>query len=207
MGRSLREVMSSKSEDGLIDYLTNFNKYTPDSITAAVDELKRRGRIFTDEELSDIKSKIETRKKSESEDDELFVVKSWKDEGVTDPNAPLLYSKATIRFFSTFSSVIFGAILLAYNINDTKKKFIVIGFGTTYTVLTIFIFNFIPSNLQIRFLYLAALINAGGGLGLTTTFWDKFIGREIKYRAKPPWIPLIISFMITLPIVLAIIYG
>ena len=199
--------MSTKSEDGLMDYLTNFNKYTPDSITAAVDELRRRGKHFNDEELSDIKSKIETRKKAEREDDELFVTKSWKDEGVTDPNAPLLYTKATIRFFSTLFSVLFGAVLLAYNINDTKKKLIVIGFGTIYTALTIFIFNLIPSDLQIRFLYLTALVNAGGGLGLTTTFWDKFIGKEIKYRAKPPWIPLIISFMITLPIVLAIIYG
>jgi hypothetical protein len=207
MGRSLREVMSSKSENGLMDYLTNFNKYTPDSIAAAVDELKRRGKNFTDEELSDIKSNIETRKKAESEDDELFVTKSWKDEGVTDPTAPLLYSKATIRFFSTFFCVIFGAVLLANNINDSKKKWIVIGFGTVYTALTIFLLNLIPSNMQIRFLYLTALINAGGGLGLTTTFWDKFVGKELKYRAKPPWIPLIISFVITTPIVLAIIYG
>ena len=60
MARSLREVMSSKSEDGLMDYLINFNKYTADSITAAVDELKRRGKSFTEEELRDIKSKIET---------------------------------------------------------------------------------------------------------------------------------------------------
>ena len=61
--------------------------------------------------------------------------------------------------------------------------------------------------MQIRFLYLTALLNAGGGLALTTTFWDKFVGKEIKYRARPPWIPLIIAFIITLPIVLSIIYG
>lgn len=199
--------MSSKSEDGLMDYLTNFNKYTPDSIAVAVDELKRRGKNFTNEELNDIKSKIEARKKAESEDDELFVTKSWKDEGVSDPNAPLLYTKSTIRFFSTLFSVLFGAVLLAININDTKRKWIVIGFGTIYTALTIFIFNLIPPNMQIRFLYLTALLNAGGGLALTTTFWDKFVGKEIKYRARPPWIPLIIAFIITLPIVLSIIYG
>ena len=195
--------MSSKSEDGLMDYLINFNKYTADSITAAVDELKRRGKSFTEEELRDIKSKIETRKNAESEDDELFAPKSWKEEGVTDPKAPLLYSKGTIRFFSIFFSVIFGAILLAHNINDSKKKWIVIGLGTIYTALTIFILNLTPSNMQIS---LAALLNIGGGLGLATTFWDKFVGKEIKYRVKPPWIPLIISLIITIPIVLAIIY-
>ena len=199
--------MISKSEDGLMDYLTNFNKYTSDSIAAAVAELRTRGKKFTDEELSDIKSKIETRKKAEGEDDALYVTKSWKDEGVTDPNAPLFYTKSTIGFFSTLFSVLFGAVLLAHNINDTKKKLIVIGFGTIYTALTIFIFSLIPSDLQIRFLYLTGLVNAGGGLGLTTTFWDKFIGKEIKYRAKPPWIPLIIALLIAMPIVLTIIYG
>ena len=198
--------MISKSEDGLMDYLTNFNKYTPEAIAAAADELRTRGKNFTDEELSDIKSKIETRKKAENEYDELFVTKSWKDEGVADPNAPLLYTKATIRFFSTFFSVLFGAVLLANNIIDAKKKWIVIGFGSIYTALTILIFNLIPIDMQIRFLYLTGLLNAGGGLGLTTTFWDRFVGKDLKYRAKPPWLPLIIAFIITIPIVLAIIY-
>src|SRR5258707_6622452 len=112
---SLREVMSSKSEDGLMDYLKNFNKYTPDAITAAVDELKKRGKRFTDEELNNINLKIETRKKAESDDDELFASNTWKKDVVTDPNAPLLYSKGAIRVFSILFIVIFVAVLLSYN--------------------------------------------------------------------------------------------
>ena len=46
MGTSFKELMTKKSDEGLMDYLINFNKYTPDAITAAVDELKRRGRNF-----------------------------------------------------------------------------------------------------------------------------------------------------------------
>src|SRR5438105_573014 len=133
MARSLREVMSTKSEDGLMDYLTNFNKYTPDSITEAVDELKRRGKSFTDEELKEINQKIESRKNANTDEDELFAPTSWKKDIVTDPNAPLLYSKGAIRGFSIIFSVIFGAVLLSYNINDTKKKWIVIVFGIIYT--------------------------------------------------------------------------
>jgi hypothetical protein len=57
MARSLREVMNGRPDEGLIDYLTTFNKCTSDAITAAVDELKRRGRNFSDEELSSRKIK------------------------------------------------------------------------------------------------------------------------------------------------------
>ncbi len=54
MGKSLRDVMTGKSEDGLADYVDNFTKYTPEAIKAAVDELKRRGRNFSAEELREI---------------------------------------------------------------------------------------------------------------------------------------------------------
>jgi len=194
--------MSTKSEDGLMDYLTNFSKYTADSITAAVDELKRRGKNFTDEELNDIKSKIETRKKDEGDDDELFASNAWRKDVVTDPNAPLLYSKGAIRVFSIVFSVIFGAVLLSYNVGDTNKKWIVIGFGIIYTSLTVLLLNLISSNI-----FWGYMLNTAGGLGLTTTFWNMYIGKDIKYRAKPIWIPLIISLIITIPIVLVVIYG
>jgi hypothetical protein len=202
MGKSLREVMAGKSEDGLADYLHNFKRYTPDAIKAAVDELKSRGRNFNEEELREIDIKIENRKSAEDEDDNLFASDSWKKSVVTDPNAPLLYSKGAIRAFSLVFSTIFGAVLLSSNIDNNKKKWIVIGFGILYTALTIVIVNLIPSNT----IYVL-LLNTAGGLGLTSTFWDKFVGQDTKYRSKPIWKPLIISIVVTIPFVLAIIYG
>jgi len=193
--------MNGKSEEGLIDYLNNFNKYTPEAITAAVDELKRRGRSFNDEELNEINIKIQNSTNAESEEDTLFASDSWKKSVVTDTNAPLLYSKGAIRAFSLLFSTIFGAVLLSSNINVTKRKWIVIGFGIIYTIMTIIIVNLIPSNL-IWVLFL----NNAGGLGLATTFWDKYIGKEIKYRAKPIWKPLLITIIITTPFLLALIY-
>lgn len=202
MGKSLREVMTAKSEDGLADYLNNFNKYTPEAIKAAVDELKRRGRHFSEEELREIDVKIEQRKNDENEEDTLFASDSWKKNVVADPNAPLLYSKGAIRGFSLVFSTIFGAALLSSNVDNNKKKWIVIGFGVLYTAVTIVIVNLIPSNTVYVF-----LLNTAGGLALTTTFWDKFVGKETKYRPKPIWKPLIISIVITIPFLLAIIYG
>jgi hypothetical protein len=203
MTRSLREVMNGKSEEGLMVYLNNFEKYTPEAITAAVDELKRRGRNFGDQELKEINVKIEKRKNAENEDDNLFVLSdSWKRNVVTDPNAPMLYSKGTIRAFSILFSTMFGAVLLSSNINNSKRKLIVIAFGIIYTALTILIVNLMPSNT-----YWVLLLNTAGGVGLTSTFWDKFLGKEIKYRSKPIWKALLISIMITVPLLLVLIYG
>ena len=202
MARILREVMNGLSDEGLMDYITNFNKYTPEAIRAAVDELKKRGTSFTNQELSEIDSKIQDRTKAEIEDDTLFPSDSWKRNVVTDPNVPSLYSKGAIMGFSVFFSTIFGAVLLSSNINDTKRKWLVIGFGVLYTVLSIFLLNLIPLNTLLTF-----LLNTAGGLGLTTTFWDKYVGKETKYRSKPIWKPLIISIIITIPFVIALIYG
>ncbi len=195
--------MNGKSEEGLMDYVNSFQKYTPEAITAAVDELKRRGTSFSDQELKEISSKIESRKNAENEDDNPFVASdSWKKNVVTDPNVPLLYSKGAIRAFSLLFSTIFGAVLLSSNINDSKRKWIVIGFGIIYTALTIVIVNLIPSNTFWVFMF-----NTAGGLGLTSSFWDKFVGKEIKYRSKPIWKALLISIIITIPFLLAFIYG
>ena len=95
-----------------------------------------------------------------------------------------------------------GTVLLSSNAYDNKKKWIVISFGALYTALTIVIVNLVPLNI----IY-TLLLNSAGGLALTTTFWDKFVGKETKYRAKPIWKPLIITIGITIPFLLEIIYG
>ena len=98
-------------------------------------------------------------------------------------------------------TTIFGAVLLSSNISDTKRKWTVIGFGVLYTALTIAIVNVVPINAL-----WVLLLNTAGGLGLTTTFWDKYVGKETKYRAKAIWKPLIISVVITMPFIFALIY-
>lgn len=202
MAKSLREVMYGKSDEGLMDYLSNFQKYTPEAIKFASEELKRRGRNFSEEELKEIDLKIEDRKKAEDEMDNLFSSDSWKKKVVKDPNAPLLYSKGAISGFSLIFCTIFGAVLLSSNINDNKGKLIVIGFGVIYTAVTITSMNLISHSTYYVFLF-----NMAGGLGLTSTFWNKYVGKETEYRAKPIWKALIISIIITIPFLLAIIFG
>lgn len=201
MAKSLGEVMRGKSNDGLNDYIHNFGKYTPEAIAAAVDELKKRGEKFSSEELEDIDLKIQARAKAEKEEPTLWVKDVVDNDLVIDPNA-LLYSKGAIRAFSFIFTTLFGAFLLSDNIVGKKNKLIVIGFGIAYTTISAILLTIVPSN---TFWVLA--LNAAGGLGLTTTFWDKYVGKDVKYRPKPIWLPLIISIILSIPILLITIYS
>ncbi|WP_017732109.1 hypothetical protein [Nafulsella turpanensis] len=104
--------------------------------------------------------------------------------------------------FSTFFTVIFGAVLLATNIGDRKAKWVVIGFGILYTALAIIVINQLPQSSAITL-----AINAAGAVMLTEFFWKKYVGNKTRFRRKPIWKPLIISVLITIPFILAMIYG
>jgi drug/metabolite transporter superfamily protein YnfA len=128
---------------------------------------------------------------------------SWTKNIVTDLDAPQFYSPRAIWGFSVFFTVIFGAVLLSSNLTDKKAKWIVIGFGILYTTVVIVIMNLLPqpnTGLTIG-------LNGGGALILTSIFWGKYVGKETKFRTKQIWKPLIISILITIPFLLAIIYG
>ena len=73
MAKSLGEVMRGKSNEGLNDYINNFGKYTPEAISAAVNELKRRGKKFSAQELEGIDRKVHARAKAEYEEQNYLV--------------------------------------------------------------------------------------------------------------------------------------
>lgn len=198
---NFEQTMAKKSEDGLLEYVNNIDKYTPESIVAAVKELKKRGRDFSEEEIRNINSKIKSKIEAEKKEDAIWIG-SWKDNFVTDPNAPELYSQRAIWGFSTFFTVIFGAVLLSANLEDKKKKWIVIAFGAFYTLGAIVVLNQLPRNTGLTF-----LVNAAGAIILTSIFWDKYIGKQTKFRVKPIWKPLIISIIIMIPFILALLYS
>lgn len=128
---------------------------------------------------------------------------SWTKNIVSDLKAPSFYSPRTVWGFSVFFSVIFGAVLLASNLPDRKAKWIVISFGILYTTTVGVIMNLLPQPNT----GLILALNGAGALILTKLFWDKYVGKETKFRTKPIWKPLIISIIITTPFLFAIIYG
>lgn len=126
----------------------------------------------------------------------------WTKNIVTDVDSPQFYSPRAIWGFSVFFTVIFGAVLLSSNLTEKKAKGLVMGFGILYTALAIIIMNLLPQPNT----GLAIGLNGGGAFILTKLFWDKYVGRETKFRAKAIWKPLVISILITIPFLLALIY-
>jgi len=51
--------MTAKSGEEFEEYIDNRQKFTPAAFNAATDELKKRGRIFTNEEFTQIVNDIE----------------------------------------------------------------------------------------------------------------------------------------------------
>ncbi|PIB37508.1 hypothetical protein BFP72_11165 [Reichenbachiella sp. 5M10] len=122
-----------------------------------------------------------------------------------DPDAPELYTKTAITLFSALFSTIFGAALLMSNMKTmgrSSSRFLVLAFGVVYTAIIIFTNEKIGTNSS-----LVTVFNLVGAVILTEIFWNHQLGKELKHRKKKIWKPLIISIIITIPFILALIYG
>ncbi|WP_430408857.1 hypothetical protein [Kordia sp.] len=156
--------------------------------------------------LEAIENEIQTTKKRKVVAQRKIIEEEKKKNNITDdPTAPELHSKRVIMVFSGLFSTIFGAVLLMYNIkqmNNPKGRIQVLIFGILYTIATLVLINLLNSKSNI-----VIIINIVGGMILTEYFWNQFIGKEFKHR-KRSWIkPAIISILITIPLLLAVIYG
>jgi hypothetical protein len=202
MGVDVEKLMNGKSDEDLQKYLDNRMDYTPEAVVSAIAEMQKRGRTFSDEELTGIRNEMQLKRTTE----EVGKKGMWNKNVVTDKAAPSYYSEKAIYLFGTFFSVLFGAVLLAINIKNTELKkgvWPVLAFGVIYTVLQIWILT----ELQVNSSSGAYLFSMVGTLLMNYLFWRKYIGKDTKYRTRPIWKPLIIAIVIFTPLIFAAIYG
>jgi hypothetical protein len=203
MATDYMELMTTKSDQGLQEYIDNRKKYNPQSVFAAIEELKKRGRSFSDKEIETIKADLE--KQEEISKQRTSEVEGSKNV-VKDMDAPEYYSEKAIYTFSIGFGVLFGSILMAFNLKKAQQKnqpLIVILFGIVFTALELWLLSYLPRNTG-----LTIGANAGGALIINYYFWKKFMGAETKYRAKSIWTPLIVAILVTLPLLyIVIVYG
>jgi hypothetical protein len=197
-----------KSNEELHERINNREKYLPETVEAAVDELKIRGVEFSDEELTVIAEDMQARRelaKSGMENINLFKYTDSNNQ-VEDPDAQVFYSKRAIYIFSILFSVLFGSVMLAINVAKVEKMtkaLLVVLFGLGYTAFTIALADLVS-------LPTAAGIFIGmiGGYTMNAFFWNRYIGKGTLYRLKPVWVPLGIALAITVPLIIFIIkYG
>ncbi len=198
------EKFQHKTDSELEYILENQKNYNEQAIVASIHILKERnGKSpkleFIETEIKIEKEKKEIARKKTIEQDER------KNNITDDPNAPELHSKKVIMVFSGIFSTIFGTVLLMYNLKQTNNqtgRIQVLIFGILYTIITLVVVNLLNIGSNI-----ALIFNIAGGGILTEYFWNKFIGKEFQHR-KRSWVkPAIISVLITIPLVLAAIYG
>lgn len=117
-----------------------------------------------------------------------------------------IYSKGAIYGFSIFFTTIFGGVLLMQNLKDLGKKKeanLVLGISALYTTISIIVINLLPSTVSNPALF----FNLIGGGFLTYFFLPKYIPNFESFAKKAIWKPLIISLLISIPLVLAMIYS
>lgn len=199
------EKVAGMPDESLNIYIEQRYKYIPEIVKAAVAELQKRGRVFSQEELEQIYNDIGVKAEEDKKKDEAVFAKD-QPHFTDDANAPEYYSPRLIRVFSVLFSVFFGSIMMAMNLSRTpSKKGIaeVIIFGLLYTLVLILLGSQLPSNSG----GLGIVLNITGGFLLEYFFWNKYIGKETAYRKRSFVAPLVIGLIISALLIWLIISG
>jgi len=180
--------MLKKSNAALVHILEDKDTYTDEAIQAVIWELENRNII---EKGSIIHNPVLLEKDILVEEKEIEDIPAASIEELA---IPTLYSKRAIQGFTIFFSTLFGAVLLMSNlkkVNKPKARMEVFIFGIGYTFLTILLLNYLPKTF-----FLTMVFNLIGYAVLVEYYWNKNLGKELKYQKKQISKPLIISFSI-----------
>lgn len=186
--------MAVKTELELLEYFHNHQKYVPAAVLAAVNELQKRGRTFTDAELATLEAERQAVQQAATEE---ISINAETDEA---EDVPQLYTPSAILGFSIFFSLLFGGLLLATNIRqigNRRGSWAVIGFSI------LFMFIEVVAMYQLkRSSTMSLAFNLVGAFILNYYFWPKYVGVQRAYEAKSIWRPLVISILIVLPLII-----
>ena len=179
--------------------------YSRDIVEAAIQELKNRGRLFTEVELSTFESKIQERENTIGKNT-ITVRDSIEKNIVEDESALALYSRKTADWTTLIFGIIVGSILMALNFKSVEKKkgiIAVLFFGILYFILEIFIMSFLPDDMASSLTNVVRLgLNGLGAYIMHTLIWNKFIGKDFEYRKKAVWLPILIGIIINVLFIL-----
>lgn len=193
--------LSIWSDDNLKEIVIK-RTYRGSMISAAKNELEKRGVSLTVDELEQRDTIREFKIKRASKSSNPFKIFYWDaDNIVTDESAPMLYTRRVLYLFSIIFFVLFGAIMFSMNLARLKKyKYIVIVllYSVLYTGVIIYIQNTIEVKIS------TFLLNAIGYLPIDL-MCGKFTGKT-KYRKRNIIFPLIIGITLTGLFLWAMIY-
>lgn len=206
MDSNFERLLPYKTEAELQHYLNNRAGFPPSTVQMIIEELKKRGKVFTPEEIASIKNDmVDEPATADTGNTSTGFWSSWNRNIVDDPAAPELYSQMAINGFSIFFSTLFGAILFAINMHRVGKGdkiYIVMLFALTFTIFEGWLVTMQPQITSLPFIF-----NIIGGVLLNTVFWNKYIGKNTQHRRRAIWPPLLIGVAISVIFVIALMGG
>lgn len=131
-----RTLMAKKSEQELRAYISQPNKYTIETMDAALEEMRSRAIIIGDDEIA-LVNEVRVNKKLIKQQESKAV---WDKNSVIDPDAPAYYSQRAIWAFSVVFTTLAGSILLYHNLKKANQKGAALGtllFGIGYSIILI----------------------------------------------------------------------
>lgn len=187
-----------RSTEELKEIILQDSLYEDEARLAAIWVLKERNQLTTDQELNE----FEVLKRKEKDKKEALLqaeLKSKKEEEEKKESIlPELYSPVAILGFSLFFSLIFGAVLMFFNLKKLGKS------SQATNVLLICIgIMLVMFYASLKFQlsqFVVLLINLGGGWFLIEFFWKKYVGIHTKFKKKPLTKAILISIAISLSI-------
>lgn len=198
-------LMAKKTDQELLAIIQDINGYDSDARLAASRELEKRGVAAESDAASAQALPALTLAGSKQPTGEALALED-EHQGSIAQDEPLLYSPRSIYGFSVFFSPVFGAVLLYSNLkalDKPKEARITLLFGVVYTVFVVVLLNnFLPQSTGAT-----VALNVAGALMLKEFFWNRDVGKELHFQKKSIIKPLIISFIIIIPFILAIIYA
>lgn len=203
------EEMREKSNFDLQEIVKQYPGEDKERVIAALREMERRDVLYSDD-----RSLLEDLEESKNPPDSKEQVYSpvtpfsiFRDPNIVDDlNAPRLYSRYSIRFFTILFSTLFGGILLSINLNRLGRKreiFYVIGFSLVYSYLVYYLTTLKPESATT----ITLMMNLLGSLVLEEVFWKNYIGKNFKFRRQPIAGALLVGFGISMFLIYAMFSG
>lgn len=204
------QYMSEASDEDVLDYVRDFRRYETAAVEAAILELANRGTIIPQGKIDLIRSySLELDRKEKEVAEEVNLTESLMSGNLdhmatTNPAAPLFYSKKSIYIFSILFSTMFGAFMLAANIERTKarKGFLVTAiFGFLYPAIVWFAMDELGTSNK----YLVMVFNIIGAFIINGILWPQFIGKAMPYQKRAPIYPIIFAVILVIVIVVLVL--
>lgn len=205
------QYMSEASDEDVLDYIRNHSLYETDAVEAAIAELANRGTIIPPDKIDLIRDhalKLDRKAQEEAEESsftESLMSGQLDRNATTSKAAPLFYSRSAISLFTVLFSPLFGAFMLAANIERTqeRKGFYVVGaFGILYPILVSLLFR----EIGMRNVFLVEITYVFGALVLNGYFWPQYIGKSTIYQKRAPIYPIIFGLIVILILVLVAVF-